>query len=517
MPDSGPYSWDAGSLRFRNSAGKFVANESVKGAVRDYSDAIRQRIVAETAKLNAGTVKLATWQRSVQGLIKQGATAGGIIAAGGADRFDQRARERVQREVAHQYGYFRGLVAEVKAGTLSGDALAARAGMYAGTATRSYEATRREVNGVQYREEHRFLGGSSQNCEPCKAHASRGWVPVGTLPEIGDACDCKSNCNCTFSYRLKRTAQSPVSPSDVVEIPETESIPSTRPGRDLPTELVLPGKPIGQRLAAYTDGDKHIDDIISLGSSGRKARKDYREATFRIDNLPESIRNAKDEVEVKRLRGVYERSIEERGKARDELERHNADVRAKLPEIIGVPNPHRWEHVGTGTAEPTIAANIKASDDFINPLFSRGLEDSTKIRWTAKKKPDYRDNYDDKQINSGVESRPAIAIHERGHVIEHKLPSIGNRSLEFLKYRVRDEQAKPMGSNYAEHEIGYDDDFRKFFGDAGRYAGKKYTDQNASEILSMGLQALYEDPVGFAQKDPEYAKYVIGVLRGPLR
>jgi hypothetical protein len=33
----------------------------------------------------------------------------------------------------------------------------------------------------------------------------------------------------------------------------------------------------------------------------------------------------------------------------------------------------------------------------------------------------------------------------------------------------------------------------------------------------MGVQALYNDPHKFITKDPEYAKFVIGVLQGDLR
>jgi hypothetical protein len=33
----------------------------------------------------------------------------------------------------------------------------------------------------------------------------------------------------------------------------------------------------------------------------------------------------------------------------------------------------------------------------------------------------------------------------------------------------------------------------------------------------MGMQALFDDPVGLAKKDPEWAKWVMGILDGSLR
>ena len=49
------------------------------------------------------------------------------------------------------------------------------------------------------------------------------------------------------------------------------------------------------------------------------------------------------------------------------------------------------------------------------------------------------------------------------------------------------------------------------------YSGRVYADSldeaHATEVLTMGLQRLYEDPVGFAKKDPDYFKFILSVLR----
>ena len=45
--------------------------------------------------------------------------------------------------------------------------------------------------------------------------------------------------------------------------------------------------------------------------------------------------------------------------------------------------------------------------------------------------------------------------------------------------------------------------------------GREY--KNASEIVSMGLQLLFEDPVSLARYDREYFKFMVGILRGDLR
>ncbi len=51
------------------------------------------------------------------------------------------------------------------------------------------------------------------------------------------------------------------------------------------------------------------------------------------------------------------------------------------------------------------------------------------------------------------------------------------------------------------------------------YTGKPDTgrfDRGPTEILSSGVQLLYNDPVGFAQLDPEWFDFTVGILRGDL-
>ena len=72
--------------------------------------------------------------------------------------------------------------------------------------------------------------------------------------------------------------------------------------------------------------------------------------------------------------------------------------------------------------------------------------------------------------------------------------------------------------NYGDDEVGRKDRFDAAFPDGPDpwYVGKDYP-KGGTEILSMGLQKLIEDPVGFAKVDPEFCKYVLGCLDGSLR
>lgn len=49
-------------------------------------------------------------------------------------------------------------------------------------------------------QEHRILG-EAEHCEDCEVYHAMGWVPIGTLPSIGQQSACRQNCYCEFQYR----------------------------------------------------------------------------------------------------------------------------------------------------------------------------------------------------------------------------------------------------------------------------------------------------------------------------
>jgi len=91
-----------------------------------------------------------------------------------------------------------------------------------------------------------------------------------------------------------------------------------------------------------------------------------------------------------------------------------------------------------------------------------------------------------------------------------------------LRYRVGTEAPISMKRRFPQHgyqskEKGRKDQFDRFFAEhEAYYVGKVYPD-DSTEILSMGLQALYTDACEFARKDPEYCRFILGILSGHLR
>ncbi len=100
--------------------------------------------------------------------------------------------------------------------------------------------------------------------------------------------------------------------------------------------------------------------------------------------------------------------------------------------------------------------------------------------------------------------------HEVGHDLEERIPMLKNKCRAFLVKRTQGEKTVPLrefSKHYNSDEHCKPDKF------LDPYMGKLYPSLN-TEILSMGLQYLFECPEKFIKGDPEYFEFIVSALRG---
>jgi hypothetical protein len=130
-------------------------------------------------------------------------------------------------------------------------------------------------------------------------------------------------------------------------------------------------------------------------------------------------------------------------------------------------------------------------------------------------------------------------LHEYGHQVESGNPEAHDLCSDFLKKRTSGEKAQKYqkvfsGYGYGKNEKGSPDDFEKSFKAVfpesdtkvkAYYAGKIYEERPfggsskyvaPTEVYSMGMELLHENPVKFAQTDPEWFDLVSGIATGRL-
>ena len=119
-------------------------------------------------------------------------------------------------------------------------------------------------------------------------------------------------------------------------------------------------------------------------------------------------------------------------------------------------------------------------------------------------------------------------VHEMAHDMEWANPHIRKRCREFLEYRTQGESAITLNEAWLQnpkrtaYELKlypngpYDADEMtkkdKFFSE---YCGKQYR-SGSTEIFSMGVQRMVEDPVKFHKEDTEYFNFIAGLMRGDI-
>lgn len=116
----------------------------------------------------------------------------------------------------------------------------------------------------------------------------------------------------------------------------------------------------------------------------------------------------------------------------------------------------------------------------------------------------------------------SVIVHELGHWLEYMSHGIRKRVTAFLKRRAGQEIPSKLATltnntRFRKEEVAVKDQFRT------PYIGKYYTtkpdepvnwdDVYASEVVSMGVQYIYENPIEFARTDPDMFDLIYDILR----
>lgn len=134
---------------------------------------------------------------------------------------------------------------------------------------------------------------------------------------------------------------------------------------------------------------------------------------------------------------------------------------------------------------------------------------------------------DGKSISVTESDETWVHVHEVGHNIEANYPDVHARCVEFLLYRSKGESPRKLSdmypkSKYDPWEITVKDNFKSAY--VGKYYYRKlpkpgetpdHSPENmyATEVLSMGIQYMYEDAADFLNNDPEYFAFILAVMR----
>lgn len=245
--------------------------------------------------------------------------------------------------------------------------------------------------------------------------------------------------------------------------------------------------------------------------------------------------DVRDEKAIKRIKAKQAKIQKERDRLNVELQGFEDNERAKIIDAarrdLFTETPYKIQFSRLPSADPElinteVLNRSKTANEFLTGIMD-GEQFKTGLGYGVGV-PDKK-HFDGKRayhvqgnIYMNQSDDVGTFVHEIGHAIEYNNPDVHSRIQEFLAKRTAGESPVKLkdiypSSGYRDDEITLRDNWKH------AYIGKVYyVDQDdpskgihkgSSELLSMGLEALYNDPVQFSIDDPEFFNFILSLTR----
>jgi hypothetical protein len=189
------------------------------------------------------------------------------------------------------------------------------------------------------------------------------------------------------------------------------------------------------------------------------------------------------------------------------------DARTRAAELVMIPKEERT------TADIKIppsrqTASIKSGATTFRSLVSeKALPSSRTATVVASKARRESASPTTGKVMLNSQSASQVTVHELGHLLEAD-PDMRRAAKAFLDRRTAGETSERLrditgNKGYHRSEITKKDGF------FSPYVGKQY-DSGYTEVISMGLEKMAEDPAEFARLDPDHFRFIYQLCRGTL-
>lgn len=196
------YVWERATARYRDKAtGRFISEGTLVNLAESFTGFTQDNLTRITEQMTSGKLSLADWQRQFAQELKDSYIVNSQIGRGGRNAMTQSDYGRIGQRLRGEYKYLNNFAQEIADGKLSPAQIQARVDQYAaGTRKAYYDGRTAACKAGGFTEERRILH-PAEHCEDCIGYASKGWQPIGTLPEPGESSQCRNNCKCEKEYR----------------------------------------------------------------------------------------------------------------------------------------------------------------------------------------------------------------------------------------------------------------------------------------------------------------------------
>lgn len=274
------------------------------------------------------------------------------------------------------------------------------------------------------------------------------------------------------------------------------------------SEELKPWQKASKNIVEDPDLKQRAQDLVNIDLEAKEIYKTYREKHLEATRNNDAESKLQAEILRLKYREIYQKQLE----FEKEYVENNANrVKQILSNYreLGPGNLDMKSHYSNPRAQMT-ATIKKAYEYYPTDWIERSMAHGT-IK-TKKVKRGYYNHRDGEIALSnrvGVKNALRTAIHELAHRQEYLSPDILKAEKEFYEHRTKGESLVRLkdvtGVNYSNAEVTRVDNF------LDPYMGKEYPDNRAYELLTMGMDTLYAEPLKLA-KDAEMLEWVVEML-----
>jgi hypothetical protein len=298
--------------------------------------------------------------------------------------------------------------------------------------------------------------------------------------------------------------------------------------------------------SARTNSEKYTEAKASLEQEFSK-RESLKKELEEPKRLAEEARKKVREIGLKAIRKDMLDINKQDGFSAEELSKATEELKQKQQTAIATDKRSIRDSKGDSATKVREKAQDTLRSIFNPNIHSESLSKPITYSGTSREYSvgDTIEFVDGKRIASltGIvinkETSLKTILHEYGHQVENGSPEAHDLCSDFLKKRTKGQRVEGFqkvfrGYGFGKNEQGSPDDFEKSFKavfpereskKAAYYAGKVYRETTfgasskslaSTEVYSMGMELLHENPVKFAQTDPEWFDLVSGIATGRL-
>lgn len=286
------------------------------------------------------------------------------------------------------------------------------------------------------------------------------------------------------------------------------SVPSSSFGAPMDGRI---GYNLGEVHNASPEAKKAYADLIKLWEDAPSiAEENYKSVVAELEK----------ELEQPNVTDRMFNDIVARAAAAEKLKyQHKEAIRERALDLVRVSDPAKFS---AKMNDP----NIDTEGIYhFRQLVSNSIiaEPNVKIKAEGIYRPHYDPKTKTAVLSKAAKGEPGFpdVIHELGHWVEHTNPDVKAKAVTFWQNRTGFEKDHNKIAPYESGTLLHQDKFPE------SYSGKIYVDHkkaketgsvvgsiNHTEIVSMGVEKMYTDPVKFAKEDPDYFAFTYDLLRG---